>query len=512
MIKAEDNDNIEQYRDLAKEMLEVSRFSLMKKLRFLDRALFRMPLLVSEKVMAYGTNGRMVWFQPQSVFEDYKKEKNLLTHGFLHMVLHCIYCHPFQSQQKQQAFWNGACDMAVEKTILELDLPETTLEKDGYRRGIVAQLEEDMRDMIAPNDDSKAAKTLAGAFRPGRAGKIGKKRPIMMTADTIYDYFIRFPEMGEAYLQEMYSGKEDDFSFDDHQQWLAKDIFSVKEAAEAKEYRTDVATGMIGCHEAETGEEEGTFEEDIHEVLAGQGQSQWEDIGKQAQNDLTVSSKEKGSGIGNMLQNLRSLQKETYDYGDFLRRFAVLGEEVHINPEEFDYIYYTYGLQLYGKMPLLEPLEYREAKRIREFVIAIDTSGSCKGETVRNFLNKTYNILTERESFFEKIHLHIIQCDEKIQKDHVITGREDFRQLMENLPLKGFGGTDFRPVFRYVDGLLERHEFQQLKGLIYFTDGYGTFPEAMPDYETAFVFVNDGYAIPEVPSWAVQLILEEDAF
>ena len=131
---------------------------------------------------------------------------------------------------------------------------------------------------------------------------------------------------------------------------------------------------------------------------------------------------------------------------------------------------------------------------------------------MRNFLNKTYNILTERESFFEKIHLHIIQCDEKIQKDHVITGREDFRQLMENLPLKGFGGTDFRPVFRYVDGLLERHEFQQLKGLIYFTDGYGTFPETMPDYETAFVFVNDGYAIPEVPSWAVQLILEEDAF
>ena len=58
MIKAEDN--IEQYRDLAKEMLEVSRFSLMKKLRFLDRALFCMPLLVSEKVMAYGTNGRMI--------------------------------------------------------------------------------------------------------------------------------------------------------------------------------------------------------------------------------------------------------------------------------------------------------------------------------------------------------------------------------------------------------------------------------------------------------------------
>ena len=73
------------------------------------------------------------------------------------------------------------------------------------------------------------------------------------------------------------------------------------------------------------------------------------------------------------MRNLKEALREKYDYGAFLKRFAVLGEEMHINDEEFDYVYYTYGLQLYGNLPLVEPLEYRENKRIREFVIAIDT-------------------------------------------------------------------------------------------------------------------------------------------
>ena len=34
-----------------------------------------------------------------------------------------------------------------------------------------------------------------------------------------------------------------------------------------------------------------------------------------------------------------------------------------------------YGMELYGNMPLVEPLEYKETDRVREFVIAIDTSG-----------------------------------------------------------------------------------------------------------------------------------------
>lgn len=184
---------------------------------------------------------------------------------------------------------------------------------------------------------------------------------------------------------------------------------------------------------------------------------------------------------------------------------------MQINDDEFDLIFYTYGLKLYQNMPLIEPLEYKEVKRIKEFVIAIDTSGSVAGKTVQAFMQKTYNILKQTESFFSKINLHIVQCDAQIQQDTKITNAEEFDRLLQSMQLFGFGGTDFRPVFTYVDQLIENREFENLKGLIYFTDGYGTYPTKKPNYDTAFVFLDEDYVeTPDVPPWAIKLVLSTE--
>ena len=81
---------------------------------------------------------------------------------------------------------------------------------------------------------------------------------------------------------------------------------------------------------------------------------------------------------------------------------------------------------------------------------------------------------------------------------------------MEHFEIKGFGGTDFRPVFGYMNQLLRQKVFQRLKGLIYFTDGYGTFPAKRPLYETAFVFLKEDYRDIDVPAWAMKLIIEPE--
>ena len=78
------------------------------------------------------------------------------------------------------------------------------------------------------------------------------------------------------------------------------------------------------------------------------------------------------------------------------------------------------------------------------------------------------------------------------------------------MQIKGLGGTDFRPAFEYVEQLKRDKEFNNLKGLIYFTDGYGEFPARKPSYETAFVFVDDDYNNPDVPPWAIKLILQKN--
>ena len=79
---------------------------------------------------------------------------------------------------------------------------------------------------------------------------------------------------------------------------------------------------------------------------------------------------------------------------------------------------------------------------------------------------------------------------------------------MKTLTLYGEGGTDFRPVFAYVEELINEGEFEDLRGLIYFTDGFGTYPKQMPAYQTAFVFSEEDYADAEVPAWAIKAVLE----
>ena len=131
---------------------------------------------------------------------------------------------------------------------------------------------------------------------------------------------------------------------------------------------------------------------------------------------------------------------------------------------------------------------------------------------MRRFLEETYSVLSESESFSRKINIHIIQCDDRVQEDVVIQSREALKDYMDHFMVRGEGGTDFRPAFSYVEELKQKKMFGKLKGLIYFTDGYGTFPAKKPEYETAFVFMKDDYRDVDVPPWAIKLILESDDF
>ena len=239
-------------------------------------------------------------------------------------------------------------------------------------------------------------------------------------------------------------------------------------------------------------------------------EDEWRNISEHIQMDLESFGKNRGERAGSLRQMLAQINREKYNYESFLKKFSVLGEAMHINESEFDYVFYTYGLKLFGNMPLIEPLEYAEVKRIREFVIAIDTSGSTSGKLVQTFLNKTWNILQSTESFFSKVNIHIIQCDAEIQETVKVTKKEELEKYIREMVIRGHGGTDFRPVFTYVEHLIQQNEFQNLKGLIYFTDGYGIFPEKMPSFRTAFVFIQEAFNNVIVPPWAIKLILEEN--
>lgn len=239
-------------------------------------------------------------------------------------------------------------------------------------------------------------------------------------------------------------------------------------------------------------------------------ENRWKNQSEQMETDMETFSKEASSASGDLLEQVRVENKERFDYRQFLRKFSVLKEEMTVDEDSFDYVFYTYGLQLYGNMPLIEPQEWKEVQKIEEFVIVIDTSMSCSGDLVKKFLEETYSVLSENNSFFRKVNIHIIQCDDEVKTDQKVTTQEELKEYMENLELRGEGGTDFRPAFAHVEKLIEQHAFSQLKGLIYFTDGQGIYPAKKPGFETAFVFMKEDYEDVNVPPWAMKLILEEE--
>ena len=231
----------------------------------------------------------------------------------------------------------------------------------------------------------------------------------------------------------------------------------------------------------------------------------WQNAASNAQTALNTMVSEHGAGGEGVTEQLSIAARDDVDYRKFLRRFAAPREVLHADADAFDYIYYTYGLMRYGNMPLIEPPETKEEKRIEDFVIAIDTSMSTSGMLVREFLASTYAILRSADTFTRRLNIHILQCDDELRSDKKITSLEELRRYMEDLKLSGGSATDFRPVFRHVDKLLKTGEFANLRGLLYFTDGMGIYPEKRPDYEVAFVLLDEPPLSVQIPPWAIRI-------
>ena len=219
-----------------------------------------------------------------------------------------------------------------------------------------------------------------------------------MTAEELYRYFL------DRGLEEGRQGKLAQlFEKDSHFLWkLGENRRDVRRnRGKDEKNRQDGGDKKTGEEDAKEAEEEVTASE---EMLRQSGedeteeklkrrkrrmvQKEWKEIAKQAETDLKTFSKRYGQQAGALMDGLASITFEECDYNEFLRRFGGQHEVMQLSEDEFDMIYYTYGLKKYGNIPLIEPLEFRDDKRIKEFVIAIDTSGSVQGDIVKIFFQK----------------------------------------------------------------------------------------------------------------------------
>lgn len=419
--------------ELCTRILTNARNELYLNMRCLDVALSSLGYEAAPDCTGVGTDGFIIYYRPEYLGRLYRQGRVSVNRSYLHMVLHCLFCHMDTRGKREAEDWNLACDIAAESVI------------DGlYLRCVHRQ---------------------PSLYRQDWYGRMRKHLPVL-NAGGVYRVLQKMqlpPKQKERLAAEFY--------VDDHQYWQLP-------------------------------------QEDPK--LSVTRQNQWSRNRARMQTEMETMGNQQDEDTRSLLEHVQVENRERYDYRQFLRKFAVLKEEIQVDPDSFDYVFYTYGMSLYGDMPLIEPLESKEVSRIEDFVIVIDTSMSCSGELVKRFLEETYDVLCESDSYFRKLNIHIIQCDEQIREDQRITSREEMEAYMKDFTVIGQGGTDFRPAFEYVNRRMCQGEFHWLRGLLYFTDGEGIYPVKRPVYETAFIFVKDQYTDISVPPWAIKLILEPE--
>ncbi|MCB1787689.1 MAG: hypothetical protein H6955_04990 [Chromatiaceae bacterium] len=106
-----------------------------------------------------------------------------------------------------------------------------------------------------------------------------------------------------------------------------------------------------------------------------------------------------------------------------------------------------------------------------EIVVAVDTSGSIRAGEMDEFLSEVSALKGQMRA-----RVTLLACDSDLADGApwVFEPWEDFRCPAE---IHGGGGTDFRPVFEWLDEQGGRPEL-----LVYFTDAQGRFPQHEPNY------------------------------
>ena len=533
---------------LSLDVIDECRVQLMLKFRFLDLALWRMPSEPTHVQAGYSiaTDGKTFLFEPYGILARFEEDFDELVRDHLHLIMHCIFRHPWDEAHKRHDAWWLACDVVAESVAMELCSSRFESKLDSDRRAALSELQMRCGGDLSPSRlYSVFLDSLKGPESPSYNG-ITQSKLNEYAALFERDNHQAWPAYAKAEAEEEPGDVQELAQQDDEAEGeapasderemqvdgetSAEDIQNQQiensenaesnddadeEAQGASDEAQDASADAEQSDESSDADWQGTSSQSDHDEEVRDEKSpeerDWEEIAKQIEMNLETFSKEWGDEAGSLISSLKVANRKRYDYSDFLRRFTMLSEEMKINDDEYDYVFYTYGLELYGNMPLVEPLEYKETQRIRDFVIAIDTSESCRGDLVKRFVEHTFGIIKKQEDFAHSVNIHVVQCDAKVQADTKITDLRDVDEFMDGFFIRGLGGTDFRPVFGYVEDLRARGELADMKGLIYFTDGIGRYPEAAPDYDTAFVFMDTGdHFMPSVPPWAMKVVLDEE--
>ena len=144
---------------------------------------------------------------------------------------------------------------------------------------------------------------------------------------------------------------------------------------------------------------------------------------------------------------------------------------------KFDYRLFPANKRYISQGIALPSLSGNKAK----IVIAIDSSGSIDGKSLSLFLAEVESIMNTYENF----EIDLLVADAKVHEHHILYPGDEL-----SYTLKGGGGTNFENTFIYIE-----ENIDDVTILLYFTDGFGKFPENEGSFETVWI-LTDNIEVP----------------
>jgi predicted metal-dependent peptidase len=248
------------------------------------------------------------------------------------------------------------------------------------------------------------------------------------------------------------------------------------------------------------------YAEEIYEALKKERIEAGLDAFEESENEKNQEEQEqnKFSKVRNIEENLDERDEEQWEYAQALAKevatrkslmplgFERLAKKVEAKNIDWKFELYNainrHMRNNYAFMPPNKKHLYRGfalpslTSDTLSLIVAIDTSGSIQEEILAAFVEEFKTIMQN----FPAVNIELLIADAKIQGVYSFRNAQDI-----DFALRGGGGTDYRPVFDYIDA-----NFPMSSMLLYFTDGDGIFPRIPPSYEVLWALSNKKDRIP----------------
>lgn len=408
-----------------------TRVQLLFKQPFFATLCLRLKLIPANAFPTMATNGKVICYNPAFV-ESLTPEE--LEGVLAHEVSHCALGHHCRRGNRKKRLWNVACDYAINPILLKngLVLPAGALVNADYEGLSAEQIYE--RLLQEQSDGAGAGEAQNPSAGVGSGAGNGTTAPNAQ------------PQTGAA------SGRNGE-------QATSNDGTRGGGQPPAEQDEDDLNSPREGGF----GEVLDATDDDGNPAGEGEANLQASDWAIAAQQALQ-SAKGQGRGTSDFERLLKESRESTQDWRTILRAFvaATALSDYRWSPPNRRFV--AAGLYL--------PSLHREGTG--PLVIGVDTSGSISERELDQFAGEISAISDQAQP--ERIH--VVYCDE------AVTGAQEFGPSEPiHLEPRGGEGTDFRPVFQWVeDNRIE------LACLIYLTDLDCTrYPAVPPNYPVLWV-------------------------